>query len=184
MMKRFVTLLLMLGAVQISMVRAWSGEEFDMRACPLSDLTFVDPWGGDQFTVTAVAEYQRFLCEAGLVAQPPEGEECQGPYGQLLLFGELADVDFLTGKPGTPREAVAIWNVIKGAPCCGWSVVQPSDPDLLTLRKQATFRDAADMPKLRDYPFASIEVGLNQFESDESLNFGNPKHALICRAGS
>lgn len=150
-------------ATAMSAMPSAQAQTIDVRDCPLDTVVFVDPWAGGSFEVKRVGTNYNWLCEEGFA--PPD-EMCQGPYGDLVLEGEhRGDAD------AEPEHKTAIYSIIKGVPCCDWSV-EDGRPDL-TENEGFKWLDAGDMPKLRDQPFLSIE-------SEYAEDFGNSYFAAAC----
>src|SRR3712207_2422839 len=95
-----------------------AGPVINVRECPLNTITFIDPWADGEFHVTRVGTDYQYLCVSGWTARPPEGEQCQGPYGDLVFEGTLRKYE-----GSEPETVYAVWHRIKGVPCCGWSVL-------------------------------------------------------------
>lgn len=138
-------------------------ETIDVRDCPLDTVVFADPWAGGSFAVKRVGTNYNWLCEEGF--EPPD-EMCQGPFGDLVLEGE-----YRSDANAAPEQKTAIYTVIKGVPCCDWSVEDGRSP--LTGNEGFKWLGAAEAPKLRDQPFLSIE-------SEYAEDFGNPYFAAAC----
>ena len=138
-------------------------QTIDIRDCPLDTIVFADPWAGGSFAVQRVGTNYRWLCEEGF--EPPD-EMCQGPYGDLVLEGEHR-----SDGNGAPEQKTAIYTIIKGSPCCDWSVESGSSQVV----KSENFKwvEAGKAPLLREMPFLSIE-------SEYGEDFGNPYFAASC----
>jgi hypothetical protein len=138
-------------------------QTIDLRDCPLDTVVFTDPWAGGSFTVKRVGTNYNWLCADGF--QPPD-EMCQGPYGDLVLDGE-----YRSDANAAPEQKMAIYTIIKGVPCCDWSVESGNSPVI----KNEDFKwlEAAKTPLLREMPFLSIE-------SEHAEDFGNPYFAAAC----
>ena len=139
-------------------------QAIDIRNCPLDTLTFVDPWAGGSFIVKKVGTDYTFICPEGF--QPPD-EMCSGPYGYLVLQGVHQD-----SSSASPVQKTAIYSVIKGVPCCDWSVEEGVSS--VVAGKDFKWLGPSEVPKLRELPFLSIE---SQYAED----FGNPYFAAACR---
>ncbi len=91
-----------------------------------------------------------------------------------MLVGNLTDTD------NKVRSIVAVYETANAAPCCGWRVVERDSDTAKRLFDKVKWLKPADMPKLGELPFASIEraeyIGVGEFSSA----FGNPKIAMIC----
>ncbi len=104
----------------------------DIRDCRLDSLTFFNTdessYIGERFKVERVGETQVFWCvdNEGIstkTTNPTEIENCQGPFGDLLLEGTF---------DGTPSEMTVIWSVIAGVPCCAWDAYPTSQVHIST----------------------------------------------------
>lgn len=140
-----------------------SAATIDIRSCPLDTVVFVDPWAGGEFAVKRVGTDYLWQCPDGV--EPPD-VNCMGPYGDLVLEGEYRKY-----SGSQPETMSAIWSVIKGVPCCGWSVVKGT----ATPNGHGNFRwlTPAETPKLREMQWLSIEP-------ENTLGFGNPIFAAAC----
>ncbi len=153
--------LLMLPAV--AMATAVSAATIDIRDCPIDTLVFVDPWANGEFAVRRVGTDQTWQCPDGV--QPPD-VNCMGPYGELVLEGMYRQY-----RDSKPELTSAIWTVVKGVPCCGWSV-QEGEVSAIG-RDNFKWLAPGEAPTLRDMPWLSID-------SDEMLAFNNPVFATFC----
>ncbi len=153
------------------------GEILDIRKCPLDTTIFIDPWAGGSFTVQRVGTNYHYLCgqPRKVSSIPAPGEECLGPYGNLVLLGSLSD-----SHGEEAKSVVAIYETIKGAPCCGWLVHKRESPAVEQLFKKVKWLEPNDVPKLGKLPFGSIKR--HEYAPDESFTniFGNPKIAMKC----
>lgn len=143
-----------------------NSETVDIRECPLDTIVFVDPGAGGSFTVKRVGTDYVYLCESGVLEKPVSSEECTGPYGNLVLEGDLTKY-----KDSKPKSILAIWYVQKAVPCCGWTILENNPSNTADVKWLAS----AEVPLLGNVPFAGIEPS----ESD-TASFGNPKYAMIC----
>lgn len=169
-MRILVAILALLSATAAS-----AGDVFDMRKCPLDTRVFPDPWSGGTFTVKRVGSNQAYLCDGEFKKRPVDGQYCAGPYGQLALVGDLTKSD---GEKIEP--VVAIWEVAKAAPCCGWRVIEDGSDDAKRIFATLEWLTPDNMPTLGEMPFASIERPEYISVGDFSSAFGNPKMAMIC----
>ncbi|MGE3625306.1 MAG: hypothetical protein AB7G34_02920 [Hyphomicrobiales bacterium] len=128
----------------------------DMRKCPLDTVTFINPWSGSAFEVEKVATDHFWLCPGGKKKEVAGAgkAECGGPYGDLILRGTYRD----NGEGTGGRTVNFIYTVIKGAPCCGWSLSEQGELELSSGKHNFRWRTARDMPRLGDYPVASIDT--------------------------
>jgi hypothetical protein len=169
MRKSIISAVLVLPLISAS---AGAGEVIDVRDCPLDTVTFIDPWAEGEFAVTRVGTSYEYSCESGYAEQPIAGEECRGPFGDLVLEGRLREYE------GSPAQmAFAIWTVIEGSPCCGWSVMDEASGQSLTQQQNFTWLDDDSIPILRDLRFA--DISFRDYAEGQSL-FGNPKVAMKC----
>lgn len=150
------------------------GRIFDMRQCPLDTITFVDPWAGGDFAVTEVGTNYSYLCRSGWQPHAPAGEECSGPYGELILKGTLRQY-----AGSESQTAFAVWNVIKGAPCCWWEAFPADAEQSLSSGENFEWLEKGNMPTLGEFGFASIDGDSTSNEAFSSL-FGNPMMAMLC----
>jgi len=135
----------------------------DIRDCRLDTVVFVDPWAGGEFAVTRGGTDYIWQCPEGV--QPPD-VNCMGPYGDLVLEGMYRQY------PSSKAELMsAIWSVIKGVPCCGWSVEEGEAST--SGRENFKWLPPAEAPALREMQWLSIE-------SSEGLAFQNPVYAAAC----
>lgn len=148
--------------------------DITLEVCPLDTLTFVDPWSGGEFRVEKAGRNYRYLCPDGMKATPGNRQDCSGPFGALVLQGQLTRY-----RDEQSKTAFAVWNTIKGAPCCWWNVFTGrGDVEAL---KDANFKwyGPGDVPRLRDMPFLAIETDAQSNERAGEI-FGNSKTALRC----
>jgi hypothetical protein len=138
-----------------------SAAQIDLRECPLDTTVFIDPWAGGTFTVSRVGTDYGYLCDDGI--EPPN-ELCQGPFGDMVLDGELVEGD------GASQQKYAIYTVIKGAPCCDWNVTDPADT---VFGERFKWLEPTEVPLLGEQGFLSIE-------SEHGEDFGNPMTAVAC----
>lgn len=138
----------------------------DIRDCPLDTLVFVDPWANSAFEVGRVGMSEQWWCPDGI--EPPD-ISCRGPFGDTVLQGVFTEYGGTEKRPMT-----AIYSVIAGVPCCGWSVTKGN-----TGESGENFRwlEGADVPLLRDQPWLSID---SDAISDSGSDFGNPLFAAAC----
>lgn len=160
-MRRALTVVACLGIA----TTAPAATVIDIRDCPLDTVVFVDPWAGGEFAVRRVGTDYLWQCPDG--AEPPD-VNCMGPYGDLVLEGMYRQYE-----SSEPELMSAVWSVIKGVPCCGWSV-QPGEVSAVG-NDNFKWLTPADVPKLRDMQWLSIE-------SNEGMAFGNPVYAASCTA--
>lgn len=151
------------------------GRTIDLRGCPLNTVTFIDPGAGGEFKVERVGTDYIYLCSSGPREQPVQGEECMGPYCELVLKG-------MNRKYGgdDAHPLFAVWTVSKAAPCCGWYVTYGDDIRVLGELKNFRWLGEEEIPKLRDLPFASIDSDELISNDDFDAIFGNPKVAMMC----
>jgi hypothetical protein len=122
--------------------------------------------------VTRVGTSYTYSCESGYVEQPIPGEECRGPFGDMVLEGRLRKYE------DEPTQTVfAIWTVIDGAPCCGWSARDEASGQSLTQQQNFTWLGEENILTLRDLRFADIYF--REYGEGQSL-LGNPKVAMKC----
>lgn len=157
-----------------SAIASEAGPILDMRQCPLNRITFVDPWAKGEFEVARVGKNYSYLCQSGMTTHPPADEQCMGPYGDLVFEGSLRKYE-----DSQPETVLAIWSVIKGAPCCGWSVERASLGEAMTQDEGFQWLDEQNMPKLGEFGFAGISFEAPYTEGTSI--FGNPKYAMKCR---
>lgn len=134
----------------------------DIRDCRLDTVVFVDPWADGEFAVNRVGTDYTWQCPDGVT--PPD-VNCMGPYGDLVLEGMYRQY-----QSSEPELMSAVWTVIKGVPCCGWSVQSGE----VIGRESFKWLSASDVPTLRHMRWLSIESG-------EQLAFDNPVYAASCR---
>jgi len=149
-----------------------SAHAFDIRDCQLNKLTFVDPWGGDEFAVTKVFTTEKFECGDEWL-ETAKDESCTGPFGEVLLEGEITGAD-----TNGSQKAVAVYSTYQASPCCGWGVYAPQSDYVDEIMDQA--REIGKDTTLRNYPFASIDNEDNYY-GNPAYDFGNEKYAMICR---
>jgi len=135
----------------------------DIRDCPLDTTVFVDPWAGKTFQVKRVGTDYTYLCADE--TKPPD-DSCRGPFGELVLEGELSEYE------GQPSETMyATWTVIAGVPCCDWYVHKPEE---MKFGGGFQWLEPKDVPLLRGQGWLSIDAV--NYGSD----FGNPLYAASC----
>ena len=142
---------------------ATASTAIDIRDCPVDTVVFVDPWAGAEFAVRRVGTDYSWQCPDGV--EPPD-INCMGPYGNLVLEGMYRE-----DENSEAELRSAVWSVIKGVPCCGWSV-QPGEVRTAG-RESFKWLAPAEAPKLNEMSWLSIE-------SDQGLAFGNPVYAASC----
>ncbi len=149
------------SSCQSSAVEAW-----DIRDCPIGDVTFVDPWAGYEFHVNSVGGSYRYQCdEAGWVDNDIETDLCRR-FGFTALVGEKIDTDGIKSL----GRFVAVYYIAPAAPCCGWEVKTETLFNESSDSRKVEWFTARTMPKLSSFPFASIE------------GMGNDLLALKCAA--
>jgi hypothetical protein len=136
----------------------------DIRDCLLENTTFVDWLDAISFSVKRVGTAYSHLCDDG--KEPPD-PSCEGPYGELVVEGELR-----TGRSAEPETLYAIWAVYKSVPCCGWRLSRPGENDPQSW-DGFTWLAAGTGPKLRDQAFYTIG-------SDEKPVFDRVMFAVSC----
>lgn len=149
-----------------------------MRKCPLDTVSFIDPWAGTEFEVKKVATDHFWLCPSGQKAEITEADkaECTGPYGDLILRGELRH----NGEGTQGRSVSLVYSVIKAVPCCAWNLSVKDDAALAGGKPDFRWRGPGDMPRLGDYPFAGIEA--SEASGPEIGNeIVNPLIVMKCR---
>ena len=158
-MMRRALLVFFAGAVATSAPAA----TIDIRDCPLDTVVFVDPWAGGEFTVKRVGTDYLWQCPEGV--EPPD-VNCMGPYGDLVLEGMHRKDSY-----AEPELMSAIWSVIKGVPCCGWT----AEPGTVVRNGHGNFKwlTPAEVPKLGAMEWLSIDPG-------DLAVFGNPVYAVAC----
>tara|TARA_R110002167_G_scaffold82073_10_gene224187 strand:- start:317 stop:895 length:579 start_codon:yes stop_codon:yes gene_type:complete len=139
----------------------------DIRDCPLDTTTFVDPWSKGTFSVSRVGTRYEYNCNGVSTKEEIRGEICHGPFGDLILVGELKKY----GDSGT-ETAAAVWSVIWGSPCCHWHNEQISAISF----EGVTWLSRDETPTIGELPFASIESS-----EDDTIEFGNEKLAATCK---
>ena len=138
-------------ALLLALLLAPSASAWDIRDCPLSSLTFVDPWGGARFEVAQAAQSVFYLCDGMrevVATEQPEG--CAGPYGEVLLAGRLTDP--VHGK----RQLIARYTQFPAALCCLWNY-QPQ-AGTVPYTAEAAWYSHGQGPTLRQWPFAAITI--------------------------
>jgi hypothetical protein len=149
-----------------------AGQVIDMRACPLDRTTFIDPVAGGKFTVGRVGADYRFQCADGMTRWPRAGEDCRGPFGDLVLAGVVREPD----DPG-PRNVFAVWTVKRTAPCCGWSVLDEAAGQAVIGRPGFRWLAPDAVPTLGAVSFADIRFDtLHQ----DGIEIFSPKTAMRC----
>lgn len=143
-----------------------SGRDIDIRDCPLDTVTFVDPWAGGTFTVSEVGTRHEYLCNGTYTKEARADETCRGPFGDLILVGDLRAYE-----DSEPIPAAAIWSVVRAAPCCGWRIEAADGLN----SEGVKWLGQREVPTLRELPFASVEGS-----SADTVDFGNEKHATAC----
>jgi hypothetical protein len=144
---------------------AEGSEVIDIRECPLDTLTFVDPWAGGTFAVRQVGTAYKYICDGGIVDEPREEETCSGPYGDLVLYGDLVE-----GSGSEAEPILAIWYVLKALPCCGWAIKR-ANPETMEGIKWLL---PDEVPLLGEQGWLSIHP------DDTDRILGNPKFAAKC----
>jgi hypothetical protein len=144
----------------------------DIRDCPLNRLTFVDPWGGDEFEVSQAWSTEQYLCGEEWTGTQ-EDESCLGPYGDVALEGTLRN-----RESGVEKPVVAVFSIYKASPCCGWGVYMPNSDFVDEIMASADKLDDAAL--LRERPFASIS-NQDEYFGNPDFDMLNEMHAMICR---
>jgi len=139
-------------------------ETIDIRKCPLDTTIFIDPWASGSFSVKRVGEHWVYLCANGITKNPSDTKNCSGPFGKLVLVGDLK-----RSEGASAEEIIAVYHIDDAAPCCGWNVYQDGSQAFENVEWLA----AENVPLLGDLPFAVIEL-------EKSAIFGNPKIAMVC----
>jgi hypothetical protein len=139
-------------------------ETIDIRNCPLDTTVFIDPWAGGSFSIKRVGEHWIYLCASGITENPPDAENCSGPFGKFVLVGDLK-----RSEGASAEEIIAVYHIDDAAPCCGWNVYQDGSQAF----ENVVWLDPEEIPLLGDLPFAVIEP-------EKSAIFGNPKIAMVC----
>ncbi len=139
----------------------------DIRDCLLENTTFVDWLNSITFTGKRVGTAYAFNCEDGI--EPPD-PSCEGPYGELVVEGELRN-----GAAAAPETVYAIWSVYKSVPCCGWRLSKPGDNDPQSWDGFIWLKPGTS-PKLRDQAFYTIG-------SEDEPVFERPLFAVACEMG-
>lgn len=164
-----------LAALLLSVTFAAPATAFDMRDCPLDRVTFLEPWSGTAFTVKTVAQDRFWICGAMRVPDAEGRGECSGPFGNIALGGTVGPA---SGE-GRMVPVTFVWQVIKGAPCCGWHAYLPDDSGLTDLLSSAAAPDrpltlsAISAPVIELDEYSHVSDGIED-------NFG-ALVPLVCR---
>lgn len=147
-----------------------------LEGCSLDSVTFVEPWAGGEFRVRRVGSNHHYLCgDAFEIVSLKGGQDCYGPVGQLVLEGRLKQ-----RSGGNAVTVFAVWNIIKGAPCCWWDGFR--EPNEVSALREPHFRwlTGNKVPKLKDLSFASIEAHDTYSNKVAQIMFDNSFIAMKC----